>query len=340
MATKKFAKVFLVLALFSVLVLASGCVGKPKEKVVANKTAEAFIGGTEGLKISFLPDQPPSEVFAKQSFTIGLKIENIGEGKMFPLNNLNISTLRSGKSDKIGTDKPGAFVEIMGITKEAFTNLKQLTNITEALNPAKKVGKDIVPGGSTFITLTPTAPEIVGASQNYPLVAKLVYAYETKAISTVCLKENIYTQATGGKEICKISGQKPVSNSGGPIQITSVEETYNGFNIKVKNVGTGEPFILNETFKYFNISEIDKFQELNRIWVDNVSLGTKDITSNCTGFVTERVLFLPKGEATFYCTTKVTGGVEAVDQLKITLKYGYITEARTEFTVTSYGVEE
>ncbi|MEM4714281.1 MAG: hypothetical protein QXQ79_01930 [Candidatus Nanoarchaeia archaeon] len=317
------AKKYLVIlaVLFSLLIVMSGCVQKPKEQKIPEQTS--FIGGTQGIKMSFLESQPPATVYANQDFQIGLKLENVGESE--PL------IMRIA----VGEGKIWGILEIKGVDVNRFAlanEVTKLTNESYPLPPAKLIGKQKVPGGQAFVTFSPKAPSIAGASAKYPLEMVLIYGYKTIAATAVCLKENLYQQTTGGKEICKLTGQKQVSNSGAPIQVTYFEQFPTGFKFVIKNVGNGYPFYSNERgYNVDNEASIDVFKDKYRVYIENITLGDKELT-NCDN----KTVYLQNNEAQFYCNYNFAGGREYVEQLTITLKYGYVDRISKEITVERY----
>ena len=316
MATKETILKLSIVLFFGLVVAMSGCVSQPKQQQQQQQLSKTFVGGTKGLELSFLEGQPPAQVIAGTEFPITIRLVNDGEGAL----------------QKITGDVYG-FVEIQGIDTQSFQTDRYKT-ITEDITPKKKVGNSTVPGGMAELTWTPTAPKITGASQDYPLLAKLIYGYKTTAVGVACLKQNLIAQATGGKELCKISGTIQVASSSGPIQVTSIEESPSGFQIKIKNSGTGYPFYNSVEFKDYKESEINTTTR-NYVYLSSVKLGDEDITNNCTS----RKIYIPPsaGETTFFCSYKTTGAAaEVVKQLTIELTYGYVNSIQTKFTVLSY----
>jgi len=311
--------VFVVFALFVALMMVSGCTGKPKTETIPKSAA--FVGGTEGLKVSLLNTQQLSLVYNNQPFDILINLENKGEG--------NLATIPPYPSQIYG------YVALSGIDVTRFGTV-QFQGINEDLSPVKKVGTAQVPGGQKQITFSATAPTIVGAVQ-YPLKVSVLYNYESKAVSSACLKEDVYQQTVSGKEICKIAGSKPVESSGAPIKVTSVDEVPAGknkvgFNIKVKNTGTGYPFVLaaDKAFPETE-SKIDPYKEKDRISITSVKVG--DIIASCS----PNPLLLISNEASFYCTADISVSGETVEQLVIDLNYGYVTTATATINVQSTG---
>jgi len=310
--------IFVFFALFVALVLTSGCIGGTKTEQVQKQAS--FVGGTEGVKISLLPGQPPSQIFEVQPFLIGVQLENKGEG--------NLTTVPPYPSIIYG------YVSIAGIDVSRFgtpqTPLPQFQIISRPLSPTTKIINSVVPGGQDQITFEAKAPDIIGAQTQYPLEVSVLYAYSSTATAAACLKEDIYSQTVSGKEICKLVGTKPVESSGAPIKVTSIEELPTGFNIKIKNVGIGYPFKVNATNFQTTKSKVDQFSEKDRVTVSSVKLEEVDLTANCT----PSELFLVNNEAQFFCRAELgKASAEAVKQLIVRLDYGYVSSVSTTLNI-------
>ncbi len=313
--------VFVVFALFVALMMVSGCLGGTKTETIPKSAA--FVGGTEGLKISLLNTQQLSLVYENQKFDILVNVENKGEGKL--------GQVSSGFY---------GYVALSGINVDSFHTV-QFQGIVGDLSPVKKIigTTQVVPGEQKQVNFSAKAPDIVGAA-SYPLKVSVLYNYESTAVSSACEKEDVYQQTVSGKESCKIAGSKPVESSGAPIRVTSVDEvpagkSKLGFTIKVKNAGTGYPFILVAGRTTFPEAEnkIDPYQEKDRINITSVKIG--DVNATCS----PNPLLLINNEGSFYCTADISVSGETVEQLVIKLNYGYVTTATAPLNVQSTGEE-
>jgi hypothetical protein len=329
---KKYAGLLLVL--FTAIILTSGCTGTTKTPA-AKPTA--FVGGTDGLKISLLAGQPPTQIFENQPFLIGVQVDNKGEGNLVEISSSG-AVLGVPPDPSPGPPAPDSvfgYLSLAGIdvSRSRFGTVQYLP-INTSLGPVSKITNSIIPGGQTQIIFSAKAPDIVGAQAQYPLKVAALYYYSSQAIATVCLKESIYQQTISGKEICKLTGAKTVDASGAPIKVTSVEELPTGFNIMVKNSGTGYSFAVNNTNFQKTEGAINQYSEKDRVHLLSVKLGETDITSDCT----QKDLFLVNNVAQVFCPATLGGAAaETVEQLVITLSYGYVTTTSTTLNVQSTG---
>lgn len=213
---------FISIALVSILFLVSCTTTAPK-------SSTGFIGGTDGLSATFITDQPPAKVYDDNTnpFTIALTIENKGEHDVQP--NELLTT-------------------IDGIDYTAF----QIANPNQR-NSLRigKVQKDstgaVLPGDkNTDISYDASYKDKVAASSPYSIGMNICYNYQSDALSKVCLRNDV-TARPGPKDVCMIEGNRIVSSSGAPIQITTITERPSGKNqveliIEFENKGKGEVY--------------------------------------------------------------------------------------------------
>ncbi|MEM2873943.1 MAG: hypothetical protein QW063_00585 [Candidatus Nanoarchaeia archaeon] len=289
----------ILLAIALIIIIAfSGCISKQKtEQIVKQK---AFIGGNEGISIEKMTGLPPDQIYEGQDFQIGVTLKNKGEA-----------------------EASNIVVSVAGIDATRF----QLSPVSEQLiklSPVSKIGDTMIPGGQAQIIFNAKAPDIVGAQAQYPLQIIAIYDYSTQAVAGVCMKESLIQQTTAGPEICKLTGNKPVESSGAPMKVVSVEELPTGFNIKIKNVGRGYPFV--STTRPSNEGDINPFTQKDRV---EISAKLGDTTLTCT----QSVLLLTNNEATVFCPATLSAGAEYVEQLAIKLNYGYVERISTTLNI-------
>ena len=298
---RKYIILPLIALLFIGLTLSSGCL---KKSEVKETPKNVFAGGTEGLAISFQPGMPPSEVFEGSSFSIGIKVENKGEYEVAAEN---------------------AKIYLSGIDPEAWdkTSSDFEIEITDDLTPVQKIGDTITPGA----IVVPTVSDLkyirdIPGDTDFTLVAKACYNYQTVAMSSICIKENPFVQTTGAPEICKVTGTKPVYNWGSPVHVESVEEipmgvgekVKLGFQIKIKNVGTGYTYTKPDCTT-LGASDINKLKVTATMGSLN---GT--ISRECNN----KEVLLVDDEATVLCSFEIEPAAEEYeDILFIKLDYGY-----------------
>jgi hypothetical protein len=288
----------------------SGCA---QEDVETTQVQTAFIGGTSGLVASFVPQSPPDEVFEGSGFDIAVKVENIGE-----------------------YDVPAGEAEVFlgGISSVAF-GLDKISDVnTGDLTAAAKIQDTQIPGGVEHYEFESAgAPDFPG-DQQFTVIAKMCYPYRTKAVSTACIRPDLFQQVTGTTELCTTSGPKQTASSGAPIAVTSVEQIplqrqKLGFSIVIKNLGLGTPYIGVEDCRELT------FRDINKVQISKLSLpsvGDIDPVEACSqnGDYT-----LVNNEATAFCTINIGEEVigEFEDVLNVELDYSYTEQISRLFTV-------
>ncbi len=186
-----------------------------------------FIGGSNAFILDFEQDRPRTDLYAGgvDSMDIGVVIKNQGEFNV-PQDNI--------------------WVKITGIDPAEFGVSSQ--NLR--LHPESDAFPMTLTPEGTTIEPTPTYAvveeltlqrELIGPNQ-YDLLAKVCYPYETQAIGRICVRENLRTLETG---VCDVNAAKPVWNSGAPIHFISLAEAVSStdslsFTITLQKKGNGQ----------------------------------------------------------------------------------------------------
>lgn len=195
----------------------------------------AFIGGTQGLVINFLPNSPPEKVVYGERFPIQIEIENVGE-----------ATIPQHEDPA----KSNIIVDITGIYAADFNSddgrldTKYIDLGPEGLEPIRQTPQgDRLPGGVEILEY-----EIEGYQRRLSgnlevnIRADICYAYQTVASVKYCSLSN--TQSARDS-ICQIDGNKQVANSAGPVQLASVSQAVAGrddttFTLTFRHLGNGD----------------------------------------------------------------------------------------------------
>ena len=301
------------ISLFTILFLLAAC-------TPGGNTAEVqqFIGGTEGLTATFETNTPPKEAFdgGYAPFDVVVKLQNKGE-----------ETVKAGDTT----------VRITGILEPEF-NLKSgdLTKkVTEELTAVRKDGTGaVLPGNPSFVEFLNFnhVSTITGNALDFPLRADVCYKYATRASTLLCSRANILNPEANG--ICEIVGDKPVANSGAPIQVANVKQAGRSANsitlsFDITHVGKGRV--------YEQSSTCDKSA---RKYEDNVlvTVDTKVPGLTCSRLETKGdgkasgFIKMFTNTATVTCTQTFSNPSDAV--APITINVGYDYEERAETTVT------
>ena len=214
------------LVLLIMLVFISGASSCEKSSKVS---PGAYIGGTDGLGISFVADEPPVKVLDndQDSFFVTLALENKGE--------FNIP-----KGGVIGT--------ISGLAKNDFSIASLSAQSANVIEGRHKLGGEIIEGVSDELNFAE-------ARYKYDLSADLLqkmrvdvcYLYQTEGLAKLCLKKNPSERDIS--DICKVNNEAiDLETSSGPVKITNVKEQSAGgseviFMFDIENVGGGENYL-------------------------------------------------------------------------------------------------
>ena len=210
--------------LLAMAIVIAGCQGGDKTKTSSSSTP--FIGGSEGLRVSFVENAPPAEVLDNpkptdttksqvQKFDVILKFDNAGEQDI----------AANGAKVTIGGIFPADF-GVPGLTTRTPATLQNVL-FGKKLDGVKKDPEGSkIQGGTEEMPLYDLGyvKQLEGNSE-FPIQADICYKYTTKAVGDFCMRADL-TRTQGG--VCQAKGTKPVFSSGGPVQVTSVDESVGG----------------------------------------------------------------------------------------------------------------
>jgi len=320
-------KIFLILTIMIIMSL-SGC---QTGETTGSSESTPFIGGTTGVLISFSEDAPPAEVFdgGDYPFDIDVKLKNVGE--------YTIPANRAG-------------VTISGIFSADFNNVNLAHAITEELTRTTKDSEGNILEGSEYHAVFTDLNYIgqLSGATSFIVRADACYEYGTTANAKICIREDLVSSSDD--DVCQVTETKEVFNSGGPVQVTQLEESAVGagrisFSIKIANMGNGKVYKSNNfggtDLPTTQCEDERKYEDKVFAIVDagNTALNTAltcsglaDYTgadSNRKGFVT-----LYSGERTLRCNIDVasagiTGDFEKV--LKVDLRYDWEEDISTTY---------
>ncbi len=265
-----------IMCVIALLVLSVGC-GKdePGDNGGEVDDAQRFIGGDEGLVISFLDGAPPVETYdgAENNFGISVKVENEGES------DVTVDQAILGLSGFL----PADFDAIVPGEMEA--------RLTSDLN-----GRDLDPSGSEL----PGGQDIIdygeyafvgeqSANNVYTIQADICYEYTTRAAAKLCFEDDLLDPDNPGS-VCEANDQSiSVEVSGAPVQLSStMSESVAGskkisFSFEVNKVDAeGELFSPEPAGEEGLCTEANVYEDTVYIAVDT-GLGAGSVLS-CTGF--------------------------------------------------------
>lgn len=278
-----------------------------------------FIGGQQGLEVSFEANAPPSETFDGGSapFDIVVRARNLGEYAL---------------------PKEKVSVSIMGLNPAEFgkTASDLIKNPPEELVPRRKdVQGNVVESNivtTSFQGLNHNE-KITGTALTFPIRAQVCYGYGTIAAAQLCVRSNILNPMAGG--LCELSGAKAVYNSGAPIQVEELVESPRsqnkiGFTFKIKQADA-----VGKLFEKGSNCDTSVRGKEDRVYVDVRSQagdiecsGLSGGTKASNGFVQ-----LFEKTKTVTCTQAIAVPGDYMLPITIELTYDFRSEASTQVIV-------
>jgi len=311
---RKIAIIFICIALLAL----AGC---PKEEGT-EVSLQPFIGGTQGLAISFEANAPPTEIFdgGFSPFDVTVRLENKGE---------------------FDVDRKNARVQISGIRAQEF-NLLDEDFIKQPDEDLSAVFTDptgtLIQGNPVFVEFKDFnhVGFIDAASIPFTIAADVCYGYGTTAVSKLCVRRSILNPEEGG--LCEINENKPVFSSGAPVQISGFRESARSsdkisFSFDINHAGTGNVFERESRCD----TSLRRYQERVHIRVE-----TKISGLSCSGLesksggVAEGFTTVFGGSKTVTCTQEVPSQ-DFESPVTIKLTYDYSDRIDTQINVRSSG---
>lgn len=306
----------IILAILLLLVLIA-CKPTAKQPITIQSP---FIGGAQGIQIDF--HELRKDVFdgGRDPFDVIIKLQNNGETEV---------------------NKENIKIKLSGINPSEFGKLEEQL-VASAPDDVIEIRKDatgnMIPSPPTFVEFLELnhRSTITGASAQFPLRADLCYLYRTKAVSKLCIRSDLLTPPPGG--ICEINEEKPLFNSGAPVQISGFKESTRakdkvGFSFEIKNAGTGNIFERN------SFCDRSQRKNENRVYVIiNTGLSGLSCTGlESTGKGAEGFVTLYGGSKIVTCTQTANTRTDFEQLVNIEAIYDYEQTAQTTITVKSSG---
>ncbi|MGV8172312.1 MAG: hypothetical protein ACP5OA_06495 [Candidatus Woesearchaeota archaeon] len=315
-------KGIVLVAILVVTIFLTGC-----GQTTSSTPGKAFLGGTEGLRTTFLTGTPPEKITdgGSSTFNMVVKIDNAGESDV----NVNDGYVQVWGLDA-GTYRAGAYPDFR-------------TGFTEPLRGAIK-GYDggVINGDTSTVEFEDLSylPTIQGDLQQV-IWTNICYRYTTKVATQLCIKNNA-EQALGGAEICSVEGEKYPQNSGAPIHVTSIKESYAGTNrigltLTISHVGNGDAFFRDDSLDCNNV-ESNNDRGKVRVTFSPISMGGRnDIQVVCPSLTDGYIRLFGDGNRatqTLYCTIDITGTNNVVQvPLNLELSYVYLQHIEKQMTI-------
>lgn len=205
--------------LFTLVVFSLFLAGCNQQQNKGISTSTPFLGGTNGLLMSFVRESPPDSITdnGKFPFGIALQLENAGEANLL---------FGGGYAEIVGIN-PVDF----GLPTQAYLRSPLIKEGT--LQGAKKnFDGTVIPGMQTVvqfpfdpakqISMLKYVPNLYG-NTNVNLRANVCYDYKTKTTTKICVKPNLLA-IEEKPPLCLVNEPKNTHNSGAPVHVTGLSE--------------------------------------------------------------------------------------------------------------------
>lgn len=304
-------------AIVSVLVLLVGCAGGGGQKV---DLTSPFVGGTQGIVIGF--QDLRADVFdsGRDPFDVVVKLENKGES-LIPMENIRVklSGVNPSEFDKSQND----------LSKSSPDDVLQMSKDPQ--------GAILIPP-PVFIEFQNLnyKKSIVGATAPFTLRAEVCYLYRTKAVSKLCVRENLLSPQAGG--ICEVNADKPLFVSGAPVQLMNFKQSAGArdkvrFQFDVVNRAQGLVYERNSACDSSDTRKENRVYVIIETSIPGLSCtGLESSERGAEGFVT-----LYSGSKTVTCTQTVAERSDFEQLVNIEAVYDYEELIQTQITVKSSG---
>lgn len=323
---------YLFFAVLAAALVLGGCANNGGD---TGTNLNTFLGGTQGVSLSFDTETPPAEVNIGDEFPITLVLENQGEYTVPP---------------------EDYFVRVMGISPEEFgTTADELlvsgVDVDESLQ-AKEMNPDTGETIDSYPVYIDVPQDCAGGdvcylsydggiagNTQFNFAADICYTYQTTANGKLCIKQEL-TRSKDDK-VCTVSGPQAITSSGAPVQITGLQEFAGGkdsvrFSFTVMKAANGGD-LSGPGSECSNANS-----EEDRVHI-TVSTGIEGL--NCNGFVGDREgsgsdmvsgdIRLTGGSRQVTCTQDLTGrhSTDYEKVIEITAKYDYEQSTSTQVLV-------
>ncbi|MFH1850531.1 MAG: hypothetical protein ABH879_10230 [archaeon] len=331
-------KIILALISVTLLLVAAGCdSSQPATKKPGGSSSgvgTAFIGGSSAIQMEFMEGAPPVETYdgGGNNFGIAVRVENMGEANIpadkirFTITGFDVSDFYTPASGTIAKTKLNK--TIMDLQGEALS----ARDIDPQGNELPG-GIQIVDFGNDF-----DYKKKLSGNIDFPIQANVCYNYETRAVSKICVEEDLLDPVAEGK-VCESNENKNVESSAGPILLSSsMLESAAGsakiqFKFDIEHTGSGSVYRRSEKV---NCYEQTESRDYVKVTVETGIGGTL----SCAGLDGENGQGTDSGEVKLYsgkrtisCTQDITDLGDYEKELKIKLEYDYKENLATSILV-------
>ncbi len=297
-----------IILLIVLVIFIAGC--KNKEPVKEGP----FVGGTDGVSISFVEGSPISEFSQGESVPVKILLKNNGEYSV--KENL-------------------AQVRLFGLQMSDYGLSSDYKTVTGSL---RGVEKGILEGGEQIVDMGNLNYErSVAGFLDAELFAKVCYPYNTEARITACASSRSIIES-GREEVCTVDGEKAEAGyvSSAPVQVSSFVEELRGtgqvlFRITIDNKGNGDVYDPNTNC----VDMDDAVKRSDKINIVKVTVLPEDVSCSFLGADSNvGEIRLEDGTKNLVCTMDVEDtGASYEREIQVDLDYKYVESTSKQLKI-------
>lgn len=280
-----------------------------------NKTT-SFLGGTNGLVVSFEQDQPPAEVFDNDQlpFEVTVRVANMGETDI--------------KKEDLQVRLTGIRAQEFGVS-EADLKKNPADDLTRTYKDSEG---NKIDGSTDFLTFSSLSFKgSLAGNQQFTLRADACYKYTTKATSLICITKDIMD--TTYDKVCKVNEPKTIQNSGAPVQFANFKEMPRGknkvqFSFDVTHPSNGNVFKTGSSCEFSTANErVVQVKVITNLPGLSCS-GWKELSAE-SGLVT----LVGGSPRTITCSQDAPAGSDFEQVVNLEAEYDYLSSVETHVLV-------
>lgn len=210
-----------IILIIGIMLIISGC----GNEGISDPVAVEYHTGTQGIELSTLSDLPPSTVFEKSEFVVGVQLKNLG-----------------------ASDVTDGVVVITGLDPK-YTSIENEQDYFEAKGKSPSFpegGLDI-----KYFKLKNIWFPVGKEQQKIPFTVIADYGYKTEAKAEVCINPDLYNYMKSQERLCEVKDVSLSGGQGAPLAVTLVQPSISlsaanlgqlegRFGINIQNKGNGE----------------------------------------------------------------------------------------------------
>jgi len=330
---------FVIALLLLAIFLVSACSTSKSGASAGSAPRKPFIGGSSGLTITFLKDNPQPEITDDDTFSFKsiISLKNDGE---FKIKSTDI------KTNLVGFDPSDFDSDLSQVLN------RPLDDSTDLSARRQDAEGNIVDGDTTYVSFpkdTDFRPRKFSGNTEFTFRADVCYAYQTKANTKMCILRDMINIRQSS--VCLPTQSKSIFATAAPVQVTNFRQSVIGkdklsFSFDVSLSGTVDIFqdrsdiTPSSGFDSACPRDPRKRREIeNKVKVDIETIPPSDPivqTPKCGGLDSgnKGIVTLVNNKRTITCTVDLSPDRTELEKvIEITLNYNVLATKETKVLV-------